>query len=549
LRVATDAHLVALTRQGRSAAFEAIYDRHSRSIFSFCRHMLGSAEEAEDAVQHTFLAAYNALTGSETPIHLRAWLFTIARNRCYSMLRSRREHPVAELDEQPTEGLATLVQRRQDLRDLVVDLQQLPTAQREALVLAEMDALSHEQIAAVLGVPREKVKALVYQARESLLASRAARETDCAEIREQLANLHGGALRRTNLRRHLRECAGCREFRHSIDRQRRHLQMIVPVLPTLALKELVLGTTVGGGAAAGVAGGGVLGGGVLATSALKGGMLKGVLGAVVAAMGTAGTIVAVRDLPQLVGVDLFHSTHRLAPSSPALGLRVTGHQPGAATGRVAAATTLLAERGSSVHSTSAVLSVLTPLPPKPKHAGGARRVQKLSHAVRPSSAGQGKQAPLAAPAAPAPATTAPYLGSSAYGGGAQTSGGGTRGGGYSSSGTRSGSSTTPRNASAIHGDGGSGATMPSSSGASSSSGGTSRGSTAQSGSGASAATLSGSAAAPPATAPSAGTAPGTAGGGSSGTGDALSGAGLAPSSGGGAWSGGAGGAGGGSHGR
>src|SRR5437868_7023210 len=90
LRVTTDAHLVALIRQGRTAAFEAVYDRHSRAIYSFCRHMLGSAEEAEDACQHTFLAAFNALTGSETPIHLRAWLFTIARNRCYSVLRTRR---------------------------------------------------------------------------------------------------------------------------------------------------------------------------------------------------------------------------------------------------------------------------------------------------------------------------------------------------------------------------------------------------------------------------------------------------------------------------
>src|SRR5580693_2739210 len=186
LRVASDDRLVDLIRQGRGNAFEALYDRHHRPILSFCRHMLGSAEEAEDALQHTFLAAYNDLISTDRPMHLRAWLFTIARNRCYSVLRARREQPVAQLDEPATEGLAAQVERRQDLRDLVFDLGRLPDEQRAALVLSEMDSLSHEQIGHVLGVPKEKVKALVFQARESLIASRTARETDCAEIREQL---------------------------------------------------------------------------------------------------------------------------------------------------------------------------------------------------------------------------------------------------------------------------------------------------------------------------------------------------------------------------
>ena len=65
----------------------------------------------------------------------------------------------------------------------------------------------------MLDVPRPKVKALVFQARESLLANRTARETDCAEIRRQLATERGAALRRGNLRRHLHDCSGCREYR------------------------------------------------------------------------------------------------------------------------------------------------------------------------------------------------------------------------------------------------------------------------------------------------------------------------------------------------
>jgi RNA polymerase sigma factor (sigma-70 family) len=304
LRLASDDRLVALIRAGNPAAFEAAYDRHHRPILLFCRHVLGSADEAEDAVQHTFFAAYRDLIASEKPVHLRPWLFTIARNRCYSILRARREQPVGALAEQADEGLSSEVQRRQDLRDLVLDLRRLPVEQRSALVLAELDALSHDEIGVVLGVPREKVKALVFQARESLIASRDARETDCHEIRAQLMTMHGGALRRGNLRRHLRECEGCREFRSEFEHQRRRLALILPVAPTIALKEGVIGAVVGGSAAAGVAGGGVLAG-----MALKGSAIKGVVAAALGALGTAGTLVAVGTLAPAIS----HSSRSSAP--------------------------------------------------------------------------------------------------------------------------------------------------------------------------------------------------------------------------------------------
>jgi RNA polymerase sigma factor (sigma-70 family) len=247
LRLASDARLVALVREGRPGAFEAAYDRHHRAILSVCRHMLGDAEEAQDATQHTFLAAYRDLISSQKPIQLRAWLFTIARNRCYSILRSRREQPAATLTEPVSEGLAEEVERRQALRDLVVDMGRLPDDQRAALVLAEIDALSHEQIGEALGVPRQKVKALVFQARESLVASRTARETDCLEIRKQLSTQRGAALRRANLSRHLSECSACNDFRIEVERQRRQRAVLPPFAPVPALKEAVLAATVGGG--------------------------------------------------------------------------------------------------------------------------------------------------------------------------------------------------------------------------------------------------------------------------------------------------------------
>ena len=93
-RLAFDDRLVAQLRGGSDAAFETIFERYHRGLLAFCRHMLGSAEEAEDAVQQTFLAAYSDLVGSDKPIQLRPWLYTIARNRCLSVLRVHRSGQV-----------------------------------------------------------------------------------------------------------------------------------------------------------------------------------------------------------------------------------------------------------------------------------------------------------------------------------------------------------------------------------------------------------------------------------------------------------------------
>jgi RNA polymerase sigma factor (sigma-70 family) len=278
LALAADDRLVEQIRRGNERAFEAAYERYGSSLLSFCRHMLGSTEEAEDAVQHTFAAAYGDLLRDERDIKLKPWLYTIARNRCLTMLRARREQP-SEPPEIPTAGLQDEVQRRADLRELLDDLRQLPEDQRAALLLAEVSDMPHAEIGEVLGCEASKVKALVFRARSGLIQRRDAREIPCGEIREQLATLRGGSLRRTELRHHLRSCPGCRQFREEVRRQRTMLAAVLPVTPSLGLKSSVLaavglgGGSAGGGAAgaaAGAAAVGPLGSATLAKVALVG---------------------------------------------------------------------------------------------------------------------------------------------------------------------------------------------------------------------------------------------------------------------------------------
>src|SRR5437762_7116499 len=107
--------------KGNEAAFEVAYDRHHRGLLSFCRHLLGSPEEAEDALQLTFVSAYNHLRETSADVRLKPWLYTIARNRCISIIRARRAEPVEDL-EPATDGLVDEVQHRADLRRLLGDM-------------------------------------------------------------------------------------------------------------------------------------------------------------------------------------------------------------------------------------------------------------------------------------------------------------------------------------------------------------------------------------------------------------------------------------------
>ena len=275
-RIRPDAELAHAAGGGDAAAFEALYERHHRALLSFARHMLGRVHDAEDVVQHTFLAADAAFRKGDVPQSVRAWLYTVARNRCVSILRARHDdHGLPDPGVPSAENLAYEVELRDDLRALLVDLRMLPEDQRAALLLAELGELSHAEVADVLGVRPRKIKALVYQARQALLAAAGARAIPCRSIREELAVATGSAQRRRHLRDHVARCDGCRAYADGVARQRASLAAILPVIPTVALRDSVLACLGGGGAATATAGGagaglGVVGAKLLAVAAIGG---------------------------------------------------------------------------------------------------------------------------------------------------------------------------------------------------------------------------------------------------------------------------------------
>ena len=160
--------------RGDTSAFDALYQRHHLPLLAFARHMLGRRHDAEDVVQHTFLAADRAFRAGKVPerrprlaLHGRAQPLRLGPARASRRSRARRGRESAA----PRTGLAAEVEQREELRALAADVRRLPDDQRAALGLAELGELSHVEVARVIGVRQGKVKALVFQAREALAAA------------------------------------------------------------------------------------------------------------------------------------------------------------------------------------------------------------------------------------------------------------------------------------------------------------------------------------------------------------------------------------------
>jgi len=149
----------------------ALYEQYSTQIFRYCLHQLGSREEAEDAVQSTFLNAFRGIKRGIVPELESAWLFKIAENVCLSRRRStwRRNRVESPTDFEVVEELTPAPSRLADeLVGLQDVLEQMPESQRRAILLREWQGLSYREIAAELGLSQTAVETLIFRARRSL---------------------------------------------------------------------------------------------------------------------------------------------------------------------------------------------------------------------------------------------------------------------------------------------------------------------------------------------------------------------------------------------
>jgi RNA polymerase sigma-70 factor (ECF subfamily) len=148
-----------------------LFERYAHQIHRYCAQQLGSREEAEDAVQSTFLNAFRGLRRGVVPENESAWLFRIAQNVCLSRRRSswRRGRVESPADFELVEQLTPAPSRAGDeLIGLQDALERMPANQRRAILLREWQGLSYREIAEELELSQAAVETLIFRARRSL---------------------------------------------------------------------------------------------------------------------------------------------------------------------------------------------------------------------------------------------------------------------------------------------------------------------------------------------------------------------------------------------
>lgn len=194
----TSADLITRARAGDGDAFRELTQPHWRELQVHCYRMLGSLQEAEDALQDTMLSAWQGLAAFEGRASVRTWLYRIATNRCLNVLRSEHRRPAkewnildADLPEPTQRGEILWLEPYPDvlLADgvsiprsearfeqteaislaFVTALQVLPPRQRAVLILREVLAYTARDVAVMLDTSIESVTSALKRARATLL--------------------------------------------------------------------------------------------------------------------------------------------------------------------------------------------------------------------------------------------------------------------------------------------------------------------------------------------------------------------------------------------
>lgn len=175
-----DVELVRRAQTGDAAAQNVLYESMYKRVYYLALRLTGSAEDAEDAAQETFLAAFRALPGLENPNAFEGWLFQIAANKSRNLLKKKGQDADLNEDDDGLTLLDTLPERDEALlpaeavdsaeqrRMLLEIVNSLPEAQRQCVILFYYSELSVQQIAELLDCSEGTVKSRLNYARQKI---------------------------------------------------------------------------------------------------------------------------------------------------------------------------------------------------------------------------------------------------------------------------------------------------------------------------------------------------------------------------------------------
>jgi RNA polymerase sigma factor (sigma-70 family) len=286
-----------------NATLDDLYRRHVGDVYRYTYAVLGNHADAEDVTQTTFVNALRALERGDLPRDPSNWLLAISHNIVRQRWRQAAVRPtevelVADVPDESTEPDV-------ELDELVRALQRIPPAQREALVMRELEGRSYNEISELLGLTISALETLLFRARRSL-AEELENIVTCQSAELAMSKQLDGRLSRKERRRldeHLAECDACAKLAETQRRQRRAFKGLavlpvpvglalfkgVPTASAATLPTIGIGAT-GSGTGVGATGVGAGGATAAASGTVTGGSILGGAVAKVAAVVIAGTV-------------------------------------------------------------------------------------------------------------------------------------------------------------------------------------------------------------------------------------------------------------------
>jgi RNA polymerase sigma-70 factor (ECF subfamily) len=169
------AEVLSRVRAGDANAWGELYRRYAPAIFRFCRRALPTREDAEDATTEVFMKVRQKLGTFDSSRPFSSWLYKVASNHCWDLLRRRRIRQDLETEdaealplEHPQPSQLERLQAEHANKEVREALAKLPDRARMALVLRYYTEMSYDEIADALGVRRAFVGVLLLRARHQL---------------------------------------------------------------------------------------------------------------------------------------------------------------------------------------------------------------------------------------------------------------------------------------------------------------------------------------------------------------------------------------------
>jgi RNA polymerase sigma-70 factor (ECF subfamily) len=161
---ATDIQLLRRAEHGDTKAFHALVDRHAQRLYRLAVSLIGSAADAEDVLQETFIGAFRGLSSFEGRASVKTWLTRILVNQAARWRRSRRGRGAEPM----TDSIPAAGAEIESAIDVQAAMAQLSAEHRQVLVLREFERMTYEEIADVLDIPQGTVESRLFRARGEL---------------------------------------------------------------------------------------------------------------------------------------------------------------------------------------------------------------------------------------------------------------------------------------------------------------------------------------------------------------------------------------------